>query len=84
MATHLDRNLENRGNGFMRITLDLPDALMEQLKLRAIEQGRKLKDMVAELLRKGLALSTDALTPRDYCSHGTCRLRHQHFRTDCS
>jgi hypothetical protein len=39
----------------MKTTLDLPDALVKQVKLRALQEGRKLKDMVADLLRKGLA-----------------------------
>ena len=44
----------------MKTTLDLPDALMRQVKLRALREGRKLKDAVADLLRKGLA--ADATT----------------------
>ena len=43
----------------MKTTLDLPDALMKQIKLRAVRQGRKLKDAVAELLRKGLDAARD-------------------------
>jgi plasmid stability protein len=39
----------------MKTTLDLPDALVKQVKLRALREGRKLKDTVADLLRKGLA-----------------------------
>ena len=39
----------------MKTTLDLPDALIKQVKLRALHDGRKLKDAVADLLRKGLA-----------------------------
>ena len=39
----------------MKTTLDLPDALVKQVKLRALQDGRKLKDAVADLLRKGLA-----------------------------
>src|ERR1700688_1859909 len=38
----------------MKTTLDLPDALVKQVKLRALHEGRKLKDAVADLLRKGL------------------------------
>jgi plasmid stability protein len=38
----------------MKTTLDLPDSLMKQVKLRALRDGRKLKDAVAELLRAGL------------------------------
>jgi hypothetical protein len=43
----------------MKTTLDLPDALVMQVKLRAVREGRKLKDAVAELLRKGLAATTE-------------------------
>ena len=42
----------------MKTTLDLPDALVKQIKIRAVEEGRKLKDEVADLLRKGLAVAT--------------------------
>ena len=41
--------------GEMKTTLDLPDALVKQVKLRAVREGKKLKDAVADLLRKGLA-----------------------------
>ncbi len=43
----------------MKTTVDLPDALVKQVKLRAVREGRKLKDAVAELLRKGLAAAAD-------------------------
>ena len=42
----------------MKTTFDLPDALIIQVKLRALREGRKLKDAVADLLRKGLAVAT--------------------------
>jgi len=54
-ARRLDRKLGNQQNGGMKTTLDLPDALVKQVKLRALNEGRKLKDAVADLLRKGLA-----------------------------
>ena len=44
----------------MKTTLDLPDTLVKQVKLRALRDGRKLKDAVAELLRKGLAAAATA------------------------
>jgi plasmid stability protein len=47
----------------MKTTLDLPDGLMKQVKLRAVREGRKLKEMIAELLRKGLAVAA-AKEPR--------------------
>jgi plasmid stability protein len=43
----------------MKTTLDLPDALVKQVKLRAVREGRKLKDAVADLLRKGLDAARD-------------------------
>jgi len=39
----------------MKTTLDLPDGLVKQVKLRAVREGRKLKEAIADLLRKGLA-----------------------------
>ena len=38
----------------MKTTLDLPESLLKEVKLRALHEGRKLKDEVAELLRAGL------------------------------
>lgn len=45
----------------MKTTLDLPDALVKQVKIRAVREGRKLKDAVADLLRKGLAVAEPAV-----------------------
>jgi hypothetical protein len=39
----------------MKTTLDLPDDLVHALKLRALQEGRKLKELVATLLASGLA-----------------------------
>ena len=44
----------------MKTTLELPDALIKEVKLRALHEGQKLKDAVAELLRRGLAVEVDA------------------------
>ena len=41
----------------MKTTLDLPDDLMQQVKIRAVHEKKKLKDAVAELIRKGIAAS---------------------------
>jgi plasmid stability protein len=41
----------------MKITLDLPDELLRAVKLRAVGQGRPMKDLVAEMLRQGLGIS---------------------------
>ena len=39
----------------MKTTLDLLDALVKRVKLLALHEGKKLKDTMAELLRRGLA-----------------------------
>jgi plasmid stability protein len=41
--------------GFMKTTLDLPDDLMREVKIRAVQENRKLKDAIADLLRRGLS-----------------------------
>jgi plasmid stability protein len=38
----------------MKTTLDLPDDLMREVKIRAAQEGRKLKDLLAEVIRAGL------------------------------
>jgi hypothetical protein len=47
----------------VKTTLDLPDELMRSVKLRAVQENRKLKDMVADLLRRGLAQEQGEPTP---------------------
>lgn len=39
----------------MKTTLELPDELMRQVKLRAIHRNQKLKDAIAQLLELGMA-----------------------------
>ncbi len=46
----------------MKTTLELPDELMRAVKIRAVRENRKLKDAVADLLRRGLSQS--GATPR--------------------
>ena len=41
----------------MKTTLDLPDELMREVKIRAIHEHKKLKDTIVDLLRKGMAAS---------------------------
>lgn len=37
-----------------KTTVELPDELFRAVKLRAVSEGRPLKDTMAELLRRGL------------------------------
>lgn len=39
----------------MKTTFDLPPDLVREMKLRAVHEGRKLKDVAADLLKRGLA-----------------------------
>jgi hypothetical protein len=39
----------------MRTTLDLPDDLMRRVKIRAVQEHKKMKDAVAEWLERGMA-----------------------------
>lgn len=47
----------------MKTTLELPDELMREIKIRAAHEDRKLKDLVAELLRRGLSRRQGAPPP---------------------
>ncbi|MEZ0366724.1 antitoxin [Mycobacterium sp. pUA109] len=47
----------------MKTTLDLPDELIRAIKVRAAQQGRKIKDVVAELLLRGLQSGEPAGVP---------------------
>ena len=40
----------------MKTTLDLPDELVREMKLRALMQGRTLRDLAADFLRQGLRM----------------------------
>jgi hypothetical protein len=44
----------------MKTTLELPDGLMQRVKLRAVHRNQKLKDAIAQLLELGMAASPDA------------------------
>jgi hypothetical protein len=40
----------------MKTTLDLPDELIREMKLRAVMQGRTLRDLAADFMRLGLGM----------------------------
>ena len=41
----------------MKTTIELPDELMREIKIRAAREDRKLKDLIPELLARALAVS---------------------------
>lgn len=45
-------------SGRLKTTLDLPDDLMRAVKIRAVHEQKKLKDAIAEFIRKGMAADT--------------------------
>lgn len=47
----------------MRTTLDLPDETFRQLKAHAALNGLKLKELVTQLIQRGLANGEPATTP---------------------
>jgi plasmid stability protein len=49
---------------FMRTTVELPDALVRELKARAALEGRSMKSLMRTLLEQGLRRSTDSPSPR--------------------
>lgn len=38
----------------MKTTLELPDELVRAVKIRAVNEGRRIKDVMAELISRGL------------------------------
>lgn len=48
----------------MKTTLELPDDLMREIKVRAAREDRKLKDLMTELLRRGLDAEPHKERPR--------------------
>ena len=45
----------------MKTTLDLPNDLIREIKLRAVYQDKNVKDVATELLRLGLRTATQSL-----------------------
>jgi hypothetical protein len=60
-----DRKLENHKIGSVKTTLDLPPDLVREIKLMAVNEGRKLKDVISDLLRKGLGHSASQFADKN-------------------
>jgi len=59
----IDRNPELWEYGKMKTTLDLPDDLMREIKILAAKEGRKLKDIISEALRRDLRIGEGGSRP---------------------
>lgn len=72
-AKHIDARLA----ADMKTTVDLPDELMRAVKVRAAQEGRKLKAVMADIVERGLAADPAAgvqppgrvLLPLVECAH---------------
>ncbi len=51
----LDGKLESWQFIDVKTTLDIPDDLLRAMKMRAVQEGRKFKDVATEIFRRGLA-----------------------------
>jgi len=57
----------------MKTTFDLPADLVSEMKRRAVREGRKLKDVATELLKRGMASEKMPL-PAATAKKGTIKL----------
>ena len=64
-ADCLDPFLWRYGNIILALktTLELPDELMRSLKIRAAQENRRLKDVFADVIRRGLAQQSPVTSP---------------------
>lgn len=60
----------------MKTTLDLPDHLLLQAKQRALQEGRTLRELVADYIRQGLHGAGPAVEP---VNHGVLRVDARGF-----
>jgi len=44
----------------MKTTVELPEELLREIKLRAVMENRRIKDVVAEALKRGLSRAPEA------------------------
>jgi plasmid stability protein len=57
----------------MKTTLDLPDEIIREMKLRAVMQGRTLRDLATDFLRQGLGMAP-AKPPEPLPAHSIVKL----------
>lgn len=48
----------------MKTTVELPEDVLRQLELRAVREGRRVAELVAELVRTGLKRSNQGSSPK--------------------
>lgn len=60
----------------VKTTVELPDELMRAVKIRAASEGRKLKDVMTELVQRGLAAAPSGASERRRISVPLVRCAH--------
>ena len=60
----------------MKATLDLPGDLLREMKLRAVQEGRKFKDVAAEIFRRGLTQPATGSRPGHRVKLPLIKCRH--------
>jgi len=58
-SQRVDKKRKHRQDDVMKTTLDLPNDLVREIKLRAAREGRKVREVAADLLRAALAPSAE-------------------------
>ena len=68
----------------MKTTLDLPDDLMREIKILAAKEGRKLKDIISESLRRDLRIGegSSRLSVRDLAPVSVGKVREENKSED--
>ena len=49
----------------MKTTLDIPEELVREMKIRAAKEGRKLREIATEVIRRGLSAPERKSTGKD-------------------
>jgi plasmid stability protein len=50
----------------MKTTLDLPERLVREMKIRAATEGRKLREVATDIIEKGLAMPAAAPEKKEH------------------
>ena len=48
----------------MKTTLDLPEELVREMKIRAAREGRKLRDVATEIIQRGISSTGPTIKPK--------------------
>jgi hypothetical protein len=60
----LDRKPESWKVCCMKTTLDLPEELVREMKIRAAREGRKLRDVATEIIQRGISSTEPTIKPK--------------------